>query len=138
MKTIAEIENEIIEEFNGIGDSFAQYEHLIRLAPRLSPYTPEAQQSARIVQGCQSSVWLSINCRDGLFYFTGYSHSSIINGVLHLFERMLCGQPCADVASAHITLLSRTSFVEAFESERRKGVSYILHTLQEGAAKDSE
>lgn len=133
MKSIEEIQNEIIEEFNAVGDSFEQYEHLIRTAKKLRPFTSEARKMARIVQGCQSSVWLSISCRDKIFEFSGYSHSAIVNGMIALLEEIFCGQPCKDVASAEIFFLKETAFLDTFESERAKGIQYMIRSLQEAA-----
>ena len=133
MKSISEIQREIVEEFNAVGDSFDQYEHLIKTAARLRPFTQEARKLARIVQGCQSSVWLSIQCDNGIFEFSGYSHSAIINGMITLLEDIFCGQPCSEVASADIFFLKETAFLETFESERAKGIQYMIRSLQEAA-----
>lgn len=133
MKSIAEIQKEIIEEFNACGDSFDQYGHLITKAKELLPFTQEARKIASIVQGCQSQVWVSTQCKDGIFEFSGISQSAIINGMIALLERIFCGQPCEDVANAEITFIEETQFFDTFESERAKGIRYLIRMLQETA-----
>ena len=132
-KSITEIQKEITEEFNTCRSGFDQYELLIKTARQLLPFTSEARKIARIVQGCQSQVWLSIQCKNGIFEFCGYSNSSIINGVIALLERMFCGQSCSAVAAAEITFLKDTAFLTVFESERAKGIQYMIKSLQEEA-----
>ena len=134
MKNIAEIQKEIIEEFNACGDSFDQYEHLIKMAKDILPFTQEDRKIAAIVQGCQSQVWVSTRCRDGIFEFSGISQSAIINGMIALIEKIFCGQPCKDVAEAKITFIEETRFFDTFESERAKGIRYLIKMLQEAAA----
>ena len=54
MKSIDEIQKDIIREYNSFGGSFEQYEHLIKAAKEILPFTQEARKIASIVQGCQS------------------------------------------------------------------------------------
>ena len=133
MKTIAEIQRDIIEEFNACGDSFEQYAHLIKKEKDILPFTQEARKIASIVQGCQSQVWISTSCKNGIFEFSGISQSAIIKGVIALLEQVFNGQPCQDVASAEITFIEETRFLDSFESERAKGVRHMIKMLQEAA-----
>lgn len=133
MRTIAEIQKEMIEEFNACGDSFGQYEHLIKMEKDLVPFTQEARKIASIVQGCQSQVWISTSCKDGIFEFSGVSQSAIIKGFIALLEKLFNGQPCKEVADAEISFLEETRFADTFESERAKGVRHLIRMLQEAA-----
>lgn len=57
--TIAEIENEIIEEFELFGDDWeGKYEHLIELGKSLPKIEESLKTEDRIIKGCQSKVWL--------------------------------------------------------------------------------
>lgn len=134
MKSIDEIQKEIILEYNSCGDSFAQYEHLIKESKNILPFTQEARKIASIVQGCQSQVWISISCKDGIFEFSGISQSALINGMIALLEKIFCGQPCEEVAHAKITFIKGTLFFDTFESERAKGIRHMIRMLQEAAA----
>lgn len=133
MKTIDEIQKEIIEEFNAYSDSFDQYVHLIEKEKELIPFTQEARRIASIVQGCQSQVWISTSCKDGIFEFSGISQSAIIKGAIALLEKLFNGQPCGEVAEAEIFILEETRFLDHFESERAKGVRRMIWMLQDAA-----
>lgn len=133
MRTINEIQNDIIAEFNEIGDSFDQYAYLMELSVIHPRFTEDEKLPERAVAGCQSHVWLKIDSRDGVFHFTSDSDTLIIKGVLYLLEQCLCGQSCKDVANAEITFLSRTELMETFESDRQKGIGYVIKTLKQAA-----
>lgn len=133
MKTINEIQNEIISEFEEIGDSFDKYAYLLELSVIHPRFPEEEKLLERAVEGCQSHVWLNIDSEDGVFHFTSDSDTLIIKGVLYLLEQCLCGQRCEDVANAEITFLSRTKLMETFESDRQKGIGYVIKALKQAA-----
>lgn len=133
MKTIDEIQEEIISEFEEIGDAFDQYAYLLELSVMHPRFPKEEKLPERAVKGCQSHVWLKIDSKDGVFHFTSDSDTLIIKGVLYLLEQCLCGQKCDDVAKAEITFLSRTELMETFESDRQKGIGYVIRALKEAA-----
>ncbi len=134
MDSIRDIQEKIIEEFEELGDPFAQYSYLISLACTHSKMAEEEKTPERIVQGCQSRVWLDIRPRDGKFYFCSDSDTLIIKGVLLLLERLFCGQLCSDVAAAEVVFLRRTFIMDTFEADRQKGIGYVIKTLQYAAA----
>ena len=56
---IAEIENEIVEEFELFGDDWeSKYEHLIDLGKYLPLIDKQYKTDGRLIKGCQSKVWL--------------------------------------------------------------------------------
>ena len=133
--SIAAIQEQIISEFNEIGDSFDQYAYLIELACQLPPLDEDEKTPDRLVSGCQSSVWLKTEIHNGIFGFASDSNTLIVKGILYLLEKLLNGQPCAEVADADISFHTETSIMDTFESSRQKGIGYVIKTLQEDAAK---
>ncbi|MBR4157549.1 MAG: SufE family protein [Oscillospiraceae bacterium] len=134
MDEIESVQRELIGEFQGLGDSFEQYAYLIELAALLPQLPPEKKTAERVVKGCQSHVWLDMRAENGVFRFDGDSDTFIIKGVLYLLRRMFDGQPLADVAAAKLTLFEETEIMETFETDRQKGIGYVVQTLQRFAA----
>ena len=58
------MQEQIIQEFNEIGDSFDQYAYLLELACILPPLDESEKTPDRLVSGCQSKVWLNISVCD--------------------------------------------------------------------------
>lgn len=134
MKTIDEIQKQIIDDFHEMGDSFEQYAYLIELSCTLPPMDDSQKTPERMVDGCQSHVWLDIRHEDGFFQFDADSDTLIVKGVLYLLEELFNGQNPEDVAKAEITFLRETAIMDTFESDRQKGIGYVLKTLQTKAA----
>jgi cysteine desulfuration protein SufE len=56
---IAAIANEIVEEFELFGDDWdGKYEHLIDLGKSLPLIDAQCKTDDRLINGCQSRVWL--------------------------------------------------------------------------------
>lgn len=133
MNSIDTIQQTIIDDFSEIGDSFDQYAYLIELACSLPPLAEEKKTPDRLVEGCQSQVWLDIRCENGMFFFSSDSNTLIVKGVLYLLEQMFNGQRCNDVAAAQIVFLQETSIMYTFESDRQKGLQYVIRELKRAA-----
>ena len=133
MNSITATQNEIVEEFEMMGDSFDQYSYLIELSCIFEPMDASLKTDDRLVDGCQSHVWLDVRAKDDLFSFDADSDTLIIKGVLFLLQRILCGQPPIEVANADIDFLARTSIMESFENDRRRGIGYVIETLKDAA-----
>ena len=57
-KSIAEIQNEIVEEFELFDDWTDRYEYIIDLGKKNPPLPEKFKIEDNIIKGCQSKVWL--------------------------------------------------------------------------------
>jgi len=90
MKTVAELEAQIIEDFNLLENWEEKYDYLIELGQELPPMDPTKDEENR-VKGCQSSVWFDITCKDGRLYFDADSDSLIVKGLVAILHQLLNG-----------------------------------------------
>ena len=132
--SIEEIQQKIISDFLEMGDSFDQYAYLIEISAAHEGLPDEEKTPERLVEGCQSHVWLKIDTEDGIFNFESDSDTLIVKGVLELLQQMFNGQPCDAVAAAEVTFLRDTEIMETFESDRQKGIGYVIKALKREAA----
>ena len=107
--TIDEIQEKIVADFEELGDSFDQYAYLIEISAAHEGLSDGDKTPERLVEGCQSRVWLKISTEGGIFSFSSDSDTLIVKGVLELLQQMLNGQTCADVSRAEVTFLQRTA-----------------------------
>lgn len=133
MSKIDSIQKELIKDFQALGDGFEQYAYLIELSALLPPLPDEKKTDERAVKGCQSHVWLDMRAGEGKFYVNADSDTFIIKGILYLLGRMFNGQPLDQVAESEIVLFSDTDLMETFESDRQKGIGYVIKTMKEFA-----
>lgn len=135
MPTIDELQREIVQDLNELGDSFDQYCYLVELSCRLPPMEPEEKTQERLVEGCQSKVWLALKAENGRFSMKADSSTQIVKGILKLLSDLFNGQPVEQVARAEITFLRDTLILDTFDSDRQKGVGSILKRIREFAQK---
>ena len=65
MKTINELQDEVIEEFSDFDDWMDKYQLLIDLGNEQEPLAPEYKNDQNLIDGCQSRVWLQADLVDG-------------------------------------------------------------------------
>ena len=69
MSTINEIQDEIIEEFEGFTDWMDRYAYIIDLGNAVPPLDERYKTPDNIIEGCQSRVWLQADYADGVITF---------------------------------------------------------------------
>ena len=95
MKTIQEIENEIIEEFAIYDDWMDKYAYLIEIGNDLPGMDEAHKTEDNLIQGCQSRVWFHAEMKDGRLWFTADSDAIITKGIAGLLVRVFSGQKSA-------------------------------------------
>ena len=131
--TVYEKQNEILKDFNDIGDPFDQYAYLIELSGKLSPLDDGYKTEEYSVKGCQSTVWLHLYERDGCVFFDADSNTFIMKGILFLLQKVLQGETFKNVCEADIFFLKDASITGTFESARHKGIGHIIETIKKFA-----
>ena len=69
MKSIEQIQDEIIEDFNVFDNWIEKYEYLIDLGKELPKIEDEQMVDSNLIKGCQSRVWLSAKKTNGKIIF---------------------------------------------------------------------
>jgi cysteine desulfuration protein SufE len=129
--SIAEIENEIIEEFELFGDDWEQkYEHLIELGRSLPLIDPQYKTEDRIIKGCQSRVWLRSELKDGQVIFTADSDAIITKGMVALMVRVLSGQKPQDIIDAKLDFIDKIGLKEHLSPTRANGLVSMIKQMK--------
>ena len=109
-KSIPEIENEIVEEFDLFDDQMDKYEYIIDLGKKLSPLDEKYMADDFLVKGCQSKVWLHAYEKEGRIFFEADSNTAITKGIIALLVRVLSGQKANDVLHAALSFIDKINF----------------------------
>src|SRR6185369_6520117 len=99
-KTIGEIEKEIAEEFSLFDSWDDKYEYIIDLGKKLPPLEDKYKIDDNRVRGCQSTVWLVADFRDGKIFYKAESDAVIVKGLISMLIRVLSGQRPDDIIQA--------------------------------------
>ena len=91
MKTINELQDEVIEEFSDFDDWMDKYQLLIDLGNEQEPLAPEYKTEQNLIDGCQSRVWLQADMEDGKVVFQAESDALIVKGIIALLIKVVSG-----------------------------------------------
>ena len=84
MKTINELQDEVIEEFSDFDDWMDKYQLLIDLGNEQEPLDEKYKTEQNLIDGCQSRVWLQADMEDGNVVFQAESDALIEKGNIPL------------------------------------------------------
>src|ERR687883_45828 len=106
-RTIEEIEKEIVEEFSLFDSWDDKYEYIIDLGKKLPPLEEKYKRDENRVRGCQSTVWLAADFRQGRVFFKADSDSTIVKGLISMLIRVLSGQTPDAIVNAKLDFINQ-------------------------------
>lgn len=128
--TISEIENEIVDEFSFFEDWTDKYEYLIDLGQKLNGFPKNKMVEGYRIKGCQSSVWLLPEMKDGKVYFTSDSDSTIVKGLIALLIRVLSGQSPEDIMNAKLEFIDKIGLRKHLAQTRTNGLAAMIRQIK--------
>lgn len=130
MSSIAEIQEEIVDEFAFFEDWMEKYEHLIELGKSLPLIEEQYKTDDNIIKGCQSRVWLHADKDDNVVNFTADSDAILTKGLIALMIRTLSGQSPEDIASADMSFIDRIGLKEHLSPTRANGLAAMVKQMK--------
>ena len=128
--TIEEIEREIVDEFSLFDSWDDKYEYIIDLGKRLQPLEDEHKKDENRVRGCQSTVWLIADYKDGRVYFRAESNSLITSGLISILIRVLSGQKPDDIVAAKLDFLNEIGMMTHLAQTRSNGLLSMVKQIK--------
>jgi len=128
--SIGEIEYEIVEDFNFFPEWADKYEYLIELGKKLKGYPEDKRTDDYKVKGCQSSVWLTTEEKDGRIFFKADSDSTIVKGLIALLTRVLSGQKPDDIVNAKLDFIDKIGLRQHLAQTRANGLSAMIKQMK--------
>ena len=133
MKTIQEVENEIIENFSMYEEWLDKYEYLIDLGKNLEPYPEDARTEDRLIKGCQSRVWLDARMQDGRLWFRADSDAIITKGIISLLISVFSGRTPAEIVADDFSFIEQIGLKENLSPTRANGLVSMIETIRKTA-----
>ncbi len=125
-KSIAEIENEIVDDFNLFDEREDKIEYLIDLGKKLPLIDSKYRIDDFLVKGCQSKVWLHAYEKDGEIFFEADSDSVMTKGIIALLVKVLSGQSPTAIINSHLEFITRIELQSFLTSKRSNGLSSMI------------
>src|SRR6187431_2637300 len=96
-QSIVEIEKDIVDEFSLFDDWEGKYEYIIDMGKKLSPLEEQYRKDENKIKGCQSTVWMHSELKDGRVYYQADSDAIIVKGLVSMLVRVFSGQPAREI-----------------------------------------
>ena len=116
--TINELQDEVIEEFEGFTDWMDKYQLLIDLGNEQKPLDNRYKTESNLIDGCQSRVWLQADYVDGKMILTAESDALIVKGIISLLIRVLSGHTPKEIIDADLYFIDRIGLKEHLSPTR--------------------
>ncbi len=133
MRSIHEIEKEIIEDFALFEDWEGKYEYLIDMAKSLPKIEEKYKVEDNIIKGCQSRVWLHSEKRGNTIIFTADSDAIITKGMVALMVRVLSHQTPDAIVKSELDFINAIGLKENLSPTRANGLVSMIRRMKEDA-----
>ena len=129
-KTIEEIEQEIIEEFSLFDNWDDKYEYIIDLGKKLPPLDEQYKKDENKVRGCQSTVWLVADYKNGRIYYKAESDAIIVKGLISMLIRVLSGQAADDIVNTKLDFIREIGMISHLAQTRSNGLLSMVKQMK--------
>ena len=130
MKTINDIQDEIIEEFAGLDDWMDKYQLLIDMGNEQQPLPEQYKTEQNLIDGCQSRVWLQADEADGIVSFRAESDALIVKGIVSLLIRVLSGHTPQEILDADLYFIDKIGLKEHLSPTRSNGLLAMVKQMR--------
>jgi len=129
--SIAERENEIVGDFELFGDDWeGKYEHLIDLGKKLPLIDEQYKTSDKLIQGCQSKVWLHSELKEEKIIFTADSDGIITKGIIALIISVISGHKAGEIINAQFEFINKIGLIEHLSPSRSNGLVSMVKQMK--------
>jgi cysteine desulfuration protein SufE len=129
-KTIEEIENEIVEEFSLFDSWDDKYEYIIDLGKKLPPLEDKYKIDENRVRGCQSTVYLVADYKDGRVFYKAESDAVIVKGLISMLIRVLSGQTPDEITEAKLDFIREIGMMTHLAQTRSNGLLAMVKQMK--------
>ena len=128
--TLSEKQHEIIEEFAAFDDWMDKYEYIIGLGKDLPSIAPEKKTQERLIEGCQSQVWLDASFENGTMHFTADSDAIITKGIIALLIQVLNNETPENIVTSDLFFINEIGLHEHLSPTRSNGLASMVKKMK--------
>ena len=130
MKTINELQDEVIEEFSDFDDWMDKYQLLIDLGNEQEPLAPEYKNAQNLIDGCQSRVWLQADLVDGKVEFQAESDALIVKGIIALLIKVVSGHTPDEILDNELYFIEANGLKDHLSPTRSNGLLAMVKQMR--------
>tara|TARA_B110000444_G_scaffold261441_1_gene313641 strand:+ start:17089 stop:17514 length:426 start_codon:yes stop_codon:yes gene_type:complete len=130
MKSISQIQQEIIDEFELFDDWMQRYEYMIELGKLLPIIDQKNKTDNNVIKGCQSKVWVYAELKKDKIIYTADSDAIITKGIIALLLRVFSKQHPSDILAADTSFVDKIGLKEHLSPTRANGLLSMIKQLK--------
>ena len=128
--TLEDKQQAIVEEFSLFDYWMQKYEYIIELGKDLPKIDEAKKTDERIIEGCQSKVWLDARYEDGKMHFTADSDAIITKGIIGLLIQVLDEEKPEDIVKSDLHFISDIGLHEHLSPTRSNGLASMVKKMK--------
>ncbi len=128
--SIKEREEEIIEEFSLFDSWEEKYEYIIDLGKKLEPLDEKYKVPENIIKGCQSTVWLTSEFKDGKVFFKADSDAVIVKGLISMLIKVLSDNTPEEILNAKLDFINEIGMMTHLAQTRSNGLLAMIKQIK--------
>lgn len=130
MRTVDEVQQEIIDEFSLFSDWMDKYAYIIEQGNALESLDEQYKTPENLIKGCQSRVWLHTDYRDGRLFFGAESDALIMKGLLALVLRVFSGRTPDEIIGTDLRFMKEIGLTEHLSPTRSNGLLSVIQQVR--------
>lgn len=130
MKTINELQDEVIEEFSDFDDWMDKYQLLIDLGNEQEALPEEYKTEQNLIDGCQSRVWLQADLVDGRVVFQAESDALIVKGIVALLIQVVSNHTPDEILDTDLYFIEKIGLKEHLSPTRSNGLLAMIKQMR--------
>lgn len=129
--TIKEKEDELVDQFADIDDWMDRYAYIIDLGNALEPISEQLKTPDRLIEGCQSRVWLDAELdSDGKVIYRADSDAIIVKGIISMLVEVLSGHTPDEILAADLNFIDKIGLAEHLSPTRSNGLLAMVKQMR--------
>ncbi|MBS4070871.1 SufE family protein [Algoriphagus aquatilis] len=131
MSTIKEVQDEIVSEFEILGDDKeSTIFYIMELGGNLKPFPETERKEENIIKGCQSKVWLVAEENEGKVQYQADSNTDITKGLISLLIRVLDNRRPDEIIHADLDFIQKIGMGSIIGSQRSNGLAAMIKQMK--------
>lgn len=132
--TLAERQQEMIEQLSILPDSQERLSALVAKAGRRPAFPVESKVDVNLVPGCVSRVWLVKSAVGRNCHFACHADSPLVGGLVCLLCDLCDGAEAAELASLEFNIMEQLGIWRNLSPTRQQGLLAVQRSMQQFAA----
>lgn len=130
-KTIEELQNELIEQFEPFDDWMDRYQLIIEMGDELPQITEQEKKDENLIEGCQSRVWIVCEAHDdGTLHFRADSDALIVKGIAAMLLKIYDGQTPSAILNSPLFFIENLNLTGHLSPTRSNGLSSMIQRIK--------